>query len=131
MSFQDKTIIITGGGKGIGAGCAEVFHREEGQVVLLDVDVEAGTKLGSKLGDRALFIECDISKEQQVIDTMEEANAHFGSIDVLVNNAGILHYATVTETTEKQWNSLMNVNLKGAFSAQSMRSPTCRKMAAA
>lgn len=115
MSFQNKTIIITGGGKGIGAGCAEVFHREEGQVVLLDVDVEAGTKLSDKLGERALFIECDISKEQQVIDAMEEADSHFGGIDVLVNNAGILHYATVTETTEKQWDSLMNVNLKGAF----------------
>lgn len=115
MSFDDKTIVITGGAKGIGAGCAEVFHREGGNIVLLDVDAETGTEKSHEFGDRSHFIECDISSEQQVQEAMEQAAAHFGGIDVLVNNAGILHYATVTETSESQWDSLMNVNLKGAF----------------
>lgn len=115
MSFEGKTIVITGGAKGIGAGCVKVFHREKGQVVFLDVDEEAGFKLSEKLGERVLFIPCDISNEQQVSEAMKKAADHFGGIDVLVNNAGILHYATVTETTEKNWDALMNVNLKGAF----------------
>ncbi|MFH5833991.1 SDR family NAD(P)-dependent oxidoreductase [Halalkalibaculum sp. DA384] len=115
MSFKNKTVVITGAAKGIGAGCAEVFYREEAQVVLLDIDEEAGIERSEQLGQRALFIQCDISREQQVADAMEQAASHFGGIDVLVNNAGILHYATVTETTEDQWDSLMNVNLKGAY----------------
>ncbi len=115
MSFTDKTIVITGGAKGIGAGCAEVFHREDGQIVILDIDEETGTKLADKLGDRALFVKCDIAEESQVADAMAEAENHFGGINVLVNNAGILHYATVTETTEQQWDSLIDINLKGAF----------------
>ncbi|MFH5884374.1 SDR family NAD(P)-dependent oxidoreductase [Halalkalibaculum sp. DA3122] len=115
MSFKNKTVVITGAAKGIGAGCAEVFYREEAQVVLLDIDEKAGIERSEQLGQRALFIQCDISREQQVADAMEQAASHFGGIDVLVNNAGILHYATVTETTEDQWDSLMNVNLKGAY----------------
>ena len=115
MSFKEKTIVITGGAKGIGAGCAEVFHREDGQVVLLDVDEEAGIEYSNQLGERACFIRCDISDEQQVEEAMAEAASHFGSIDVLVNNAGILQYASVTETTESQWDTIMGVNLKGAF----------------
>lgn len=115
MSFNNKTIVVTGGAKGIGAGCAEVFHREGGQVVLLDVDEEIGNEMSQKLGKRALFIQCDVSKEKRVAEAMEQAASHFGGIDVLVNNAGVLHYATVTETTEEQWDSLLNINLKGAF----------------
>lgn len=115
MSFKDKTIVITGGAKGIGAGCAEVFHRENGQVALLDIDEEAGNEMSRNLGDKSLFIKCDISKEKEVAGAMKKIAFHFGSIDVLVNNAGILHYATVTETSEEQWDSLLNVNLKGAF----------------
>lgn len=115
MSFEGKTIVITGGAKGIGAGCVKVFHREQAQVVILDVDEDEGTKLSKKLGKRVLFLPCNISDEQQVSKVMKKAADHFGGIDVLVNNAGILHYATVTETSEEAWNSLMNVNLKGAF----------------
>lgn len=115
MSFEGKTVVVTGGAKGIGAGCVKVFHREQAQVVILDVDEEAGSKIENQLGDRVLFLSCDISDEKQVAKAMKKAADHFGGIDVLVNNAGILHYATVTETTEQAWDSLMNVNLKGAF----------------
>ncbi|WP_234567877.1 SDR family NAD(P)-dependent oxidoreductase [Rhodohalobacter sp. 614A] len=115
MSFEGKTVVVTGGAKGIGAGCVKVFHREQAQVVILDVDEEAGSKIENQLGDRVLFLSCDISDEKQVSKAMKKAADHFGGIDVLVNNAGILHYATVTETTEQAWDSLMNVNLKGAF----------------
>lgn len=115
MSFEGKTIVITGGAKGIGAGCVKVFHREHAQVVFLDVDEEASSKLSDQLGDRVQFIKCDVSDEKQVSEAMKKTADHFGGIDVLVNNAGILHYATVTETDEKDWDRIMNTNLKGAF----------------
>ena len=115
MSFNNKTIVITGGAKGIGAGCATLFHREQGNVVVLDVDEQAGKTLCGDLGDGALFIKCDVSSEEEVRRAMKQTTAAFGSLDVLVNNAGILHYSTVTETGEKDWDRVLSVNVKGAF----------------
>ncbi|MEX2395427.1 MAG: SDR family NAD(P)-dependent oxidoreductase, partial [Balneolales bacterium] len=71
MSFENKTIVITGGAQGIGEGCTRIFHREKGNVVILDVDEPAGTQLSKNLGDRALFIKCDVSKEVEVKSAME------------------------------------------------------------
>lgn len=113
--FQNRTIVITGGAMGIGAGCARVFHREKGNVVVLDIDEKAGLELCEQLGERALFIACDVSREHQVRSAMERAVAEFGSLDVLVNNAGILRYATATETSEAVWDAVINTNVKGAF----------------
>lgn len=115
MSFKEKTIVITGGAKGIGAGCAEVFHRQGGNVVVLDVDETAGRQRCGELGEGAQFIACDISREADVAGAIDQAAGTFGGVDVLVNNAGILHYATVTETDQRDWDRLMGVNLKGAF----------------
>lgn len=115
MSFKNKTIVITGGAKGIGAGCAKVFHRQQGQVVVLDVDEAAGETLCRDLGERARYINCDVSREPKVKRAIARAADEFGSLDVLVNNAGILHYAKVTETSEQDWDRLMDINLKGAF----------------
>lgn len=115
MSFEDKTIVVTGGAKGIGAGCAEIFYREQGNVIVLDVDEETGEDFCAGLGNRAQFIKCDVSSEAEVEKAMEQTAAAYGGVDVLVNNAGILHYATVTETNEQDWDRLLDVNLKGAF----------------
>ncbi len=115
MSFKNKTVVITGGAKGIGAGCASVFYREGANVAILDVDDKAGSTFVDELGERALFIQCDISNEKEVQDAVENINNHFGSIDYLVNNAGILKYFSVTNTSEEDWDSVVNVNLKGAF----------------
>ncbi|MBI1226627.1 MAG: glucose 1-dehydrogenase [Bacteroidetes bacterium] len=114
MSFTNKTAIITGGAKGIGGACSRVFHRENANVVLLDTD-PIGQALAEELGERALFIRCDVSKEFEVKAAMEKAVSTFGGIDILVNNAGIQRYSTVTETSEEEWDLVMNVNLKSAF----------------
>ncbi|MCW9706622.1 SDR family NAD(P)-dependent oxidoreductase [Fodinibius salsisoli] len=115
MSFKGKTIVITGGAKGIGAGCAEVFHRQKGNVVIIDIDETAGQQFCNQLGDRALFIHCNISSEKEVQKAMELAVEEFGRLDVLVNNAGIIRYSKVTETSVEEWDNVLNVNLKGAF----------------
>lgn len=115
MSFENKTVVVTGGAKGIGAGCITVFHQQSGNVVILDRDSNAGETLSRELGERALFIQCDVTSESEVKSAMDQTAKHFGSLDVLVNNAGIMKYLTVTETTEKDWDDVMNVNVKGAF----------------
>lgn len=114
MSLSGKTAVITGGAKGIGGACSCVMHREGANVVILDTDPLGGT-LAEELGAGALFIQCDASREPQVQAAMELAAKTFGGIDVLVNNAGIQRYSTVTETTEAEWDLVMNVNLKSAF----------------
>lgn len=112
--FHNKTVIITGGAKGIGGASSRAFYREGANVVILDTDI-LGQTLANELGDRALFIHCDVSKEAAVQAAMAQSVATFGRIDVLVNNAGIQRYSTVTETTEEEWDLVMNVNLKSAF----------------
>ncbi|SMO46877.1 SDR family NAD(P)-dependent oxidoreductase [Fodinibius sediminis] len=115
MSFEDKTIIITGGAKGIGAGCAEIFYRQNGNVVVLDLDEETGQAFCNDLGDRARFIKCDVSRKQQVKQAIGQVVSAFGGVDVLVNNAGILQYSKVTDTSEEDWDRILDVNVKGAF----------------
>ncbi|MEX0686809.1 MAG: glucose 1-dehydrogenase [Balneolales bacterium] len=115
MSFKNKTIVITGGAQGIGESCARIFHREKGNVVILDIDQSSGNRLSEQLGERALFISCDVSNEAEVQDAMRQAVNEFGSLDILVNNAGILKYATVTELSVEDWDLVMSVNLKGSF----------------
>lgn len=115
MSFTNKTVVITGGAKGIGSGCANVFYRDGANVAILDVDEKTGKSFAEELGERALFLKCDISSEKEVQETVEKIIDHFGSIHYLVNNAGILRYFSVTNTSVEDWDAVMNVNLKGAF----------------
>jgi NAD(P)-dependent dehydrogenase (short-subunit alcohol dehydrogenase family) len=115
MLFSNKTVVITGGAKGIGAGCARIFYREGANVILLDVDEQAGSQYSRELGSRSLFIKCDVSKEPQVRQAMQDTVDRCSGIEVLVNNAGRQIYNTVTETSQQDWDTLLDVNLKGAF----------------
>jgi NAD(P)-dependent dehydrogenase (short-subunit alcohol dehydrogenase family) len=112
--FKNKHIIVTGGVKGIGRATVEILLDAGGKVSVLDVD-NAGFDMEKTLGENVKFYECNIGKSDAVKAAIESAINHFGNIDVLVNVAGILKYATVTETSEELWDSIMDVNLKGAF----------------
>jgi NAD(P)-dependent dehydrogenase (short-subunit alcohol dehydrogenase family) len=109
--YTNKHIVITGGTKGIGKACVELMCREGGKVSILDID----TNIQSEYGPAVAFYKTDVSKAVQVQNTITKAIAAFGDIDVLVNNAGIVKYATVTEATEEEWDLILNVNLKSAF----------------
>ena len=111
MSLHQKTVVITGGAKGIGAACAKAFANDGYQVAVLDI--VPGWETGDENGQ--LFLNCDVSKIEAVESAMKQVREKFGSIDVLVNNAGIQRYGTVTETSEGEWDLVMNVNLKSAF----------------
>lgn len=110
-SFENKHIVITGGTKGIGKACADLMHAEGGRISVLDIDKD----IQFDHGDRFAFYETDVSNSAQVRKAIETTIAKFGDIDVLVNNAGIVQYATVTEATEEHWDLVLNVNLKSAF----------------
>ncbi|MEO6288820.1 MAG: SDR family oxidoreductase [Ginsengibacter sp.] len=111
MDYQNKTVVITGAAKGIGASCARLFYEAGASVALMDIAKdESGIT-----GDRWLFINCDISSEMQIKEAFEKVRSQFGSVDILVNNAGIQRYGTVTETSGDEWDLVMNVNLKSLF----------------
>ena len=111
MNYQNKTVVITGAAKGIGASCARLFYEAGANVASIDIanDESAITS------NRWLFINCNVSSEIQVKEAFENINNHFGSVDILVNNAGIQRYGTVTETSGEDWDLVMNVNLKSLF----------------
>ena len=110
MNYKNKTVVITGAAKGIGAACAQLFLDSGANVALLDLAFP--TQLSD---EKSLSIVCDVSNEQQVKQAMEKIENQFGSIDYLVNNAGIQRYGTVTETSSDEWDLVMNVNLKSIF----------------
>jgi len=114
MRFTDRVAVVTGAAKGIGAATAALFAREGARVALLDTD-EAGEGTAANLAADARFFACDVSKSADVARAFNEVRAAFGGIDLLVNNAGVQRYGTVTGTSEALWDEVMNVNLKSAF----------------
>jgi len=107
-------VAVTGAAKGIGEATVRAFLQEGARVALLDIDLAAG-KLAKKLGPRTMFAKCDVSKGAAVKRAFHQIERRFGGVDVLVNNAGIQRYSTVTDTSEAEWDLVMDVNLKSAF----------------
>lgn len=115
ITFEGKVAVVTGGAKGIGGATSARFLEDGASVAVLDIDKINGEKLVAQFPDRGLFIHCDVSKSDQTSRAFEQILERFGGIDYLVNNAGIQHYGTVTETSDEDWDYVMNVNLKSAF----------------
>lgn len=118
MRLKDRVAIITGAGKGIGQGIAKVFVQEGAKVVVVDWDEEAGKRTAEELrkaGGDALFVKCDVSKEDQVKAMVQAALEKYGRIDILVNNAGVGVYKSVLDATSEDWDLCLGVNLKGVF----------------
>lgn len=115
-----RNAIVTGAAKGIGLATAQALVREGYAVALLDIDQSAEAVAAQLVAaggaGKAVFVCCDVSREDQVQLAIKAARDRFGGpAGVLVNNAGIQRYSTVTTTTEQEWDRVMNVNLKGAF----------------
>lgn len=118
MLLKEKSAIITGGSMGIGRAIAELFTKEGCSVVIADVNKENGVKTQKdieKEGGRCFFIQCDVSQLSQVKRMVKKAIGFCGSINILVNNAGIWRPGKVTDISEQLWDQVINTNLKGIF----------------
>jgi NAD(P)-dependent dehydrogenase (short-subunit alcohol dehydrogenase family) len=118
MRFADQTVIVTGGAGGIGRACAELFAEEGASVVIADIDVEGGNAAARDIvdaGGKAAFIRADVGDAASATALIDETVQRFGRLDVLVNNAGIIKAADFLEISEADFDSVMRVNLKGAF----------------
>lgn len=117
MTLDDKTAIVTGGAKGIGFACARRFLEQGAQVIIADVDEKTGNKAEkslAELGD-VRFVHCDVGDRLSVRNLMAATLDSFNSLDVLVNNAGIIHSDDFLDISEEDFDRVMQVNLKGAF----------------
>ncbi|MCC0027704.1 MAG: SDR family oxidoreductase [Zhengella sp.] len=119
MNLQGKTAIVTGAATGIGRAIAERFIDEGMKVVIADVDQEKGKAALGDLSARgeARFIKTDVAKRLDVHNLVAHALDQFGEIDVLVNNAGVVHAASFLELAEEDFDRVLSINLKGAFLA--------------
>lgn len=120
MRMEGKVAIVTGVGRprGIGRAIALTLSREGADVVVAGTNVE-GTKAVAEeiraMERRALAVQTDVTREEQVHAMVEAALAEFGKIDVLVNNAGVNRFLPVHEITTEEWDRVITINLKGTF----------------
>ena len=128
--LSGKVALITGGGTGIGRACALQFSREGAKVAVAGRRREPLAAVVAEIhaaGGQAFLAGCDVAKSDQVERTIREVVAQFGALHVLVNNAGILHVGSVEETSEAEWDRLVDVDLKGVFLVSRAALPELRK----
>jgi 3alpha(or 20beta)-hydroxysteroid dehydrogenase len=111
--LDQKVALITGGARGQGAAEAALFASEGATVYLTDVLVDEGAQTASTIG--GTFLEHDVTSPEQWTGVVERVVADQGRVDVLVNNAGILFWATMTQTEIDDWNRIVAVNQTGVF----------------
>ena len=120
MRLKDKVALITGAASGIGRESALLFAEHGAAVVAVDVNDEQGTSTVDEVtanGGRALYVHADVSNPDDCRGMVEQAESTFGRLDILFNNAGIMHSedGDAQQTTEAIWDLTMDVNLKGVF----------------
>lgn len=131
MRFRDRVVIVTGGAKGIGAGCSQVFAREGGRVAIFDLDEKAGTSLAAELtaaGGEARFYRCDVSDLAGFGAAIEQVVLDWGRLDCLINNAGVHPPAmSIDETSLESVERLMRINFLSSFAGAKFAAPHLRR----
>ena len=113
--LEGKVAIVTGGGRGMGAATVRRFVAEGAKVAIADVLEAEGAALAAELGDAARFYRLDVTNEENWAAVVSAVEADLGPVSVLVNNAGILMFKSLLETTKADYERVLGVNLVGEF----------------
>ena len=113
--LHGKVAVVTGGARGMGAATCRLFAAEGAKVVIADVLAKEGQALAAELKGKAVFAELDVSDEAAWQALLKKAVADFGAVDALVNNAGVLLFKTIAETTLADFERVIRINLQGTF----------------
>ena len=114
FKLTNKSVVITGGGSGIGKAMSILFAKQGAQVHIIELNAEAASATVDEItaeNGKAFSYTCDVSSQQQVVDTFTK----IGKIDILINNAGIAHIGRADNTSEADFDRIYNVNIKGVY----------------
>jgi 3-oxoacyl-[acyl-carrier protein] reductase len=118
MLLKDKNAIITGSAQGIGKSIALALAKAGANIVVSDVNLEEAEKTAKEieaLGRKALAVKCNVADANEVSELVKKTQETFDTIDILVNNAGVTRDNLMMRMEEKDWDLVLDVNLKGAF----------------
>jgi 3alpha(or 20beta)-hydroxysteroid dehydrogenase len=113
--FDHRTVIVTGGARGMGASHARGFVAEGVNVVIADVLEQEGRTLADELGNHAIFSRLDVTSDRDWAATVAAAEDAFGPVSVLVNNAAIVRFGAIAESEPAAWRQVIDINLTGTY----------------
>ncbi|NLH88468.1 MAG: 3-oxoacyl-ACP reductase FabG [Firmicutes bacterium] len=126
MRLEGKVAIITGSGRGLGKEAAFLFAEEGAKVVVGDINYESAEEVAAAIGEEggeAMAVKLDVTDSASIQAMVDKVLERFGSIDVLVNNAGITADAQLVKMNEDQWDRVIAVNLKGVYNCTKAIAP--------
>ena len=125
--LKNKVAIVTGAGTGIGRAIALALVREGAKVAFVGRRKELLAAVAKEAGGSPLVLAADVSRQSDIDLVLSETVAQFGGLNVLVNNAGILHIGTAEEISEQQWDETFNINVRGLWLLSRSVLPHMRK----
>jgi glucose 1-dehydrogenase len=115
MRLHGRTALITGAAGGIGLACARRFIEEGARVTIADTDAARGEMAAEALGESCRFVPADVGDKADATRIVDATCDHWGRIDILVSNAGVIHLGDFLELDEADFDRVIRVNLKGSF----------------
>lgn len=126
--MKPRRALITGGASGFGLGTARALLAQGAQVAIADIDGEKLRAAADELySDRVLLLVLDVASPTSVQQAVAACQTHFGGLDTLVNSAGVIHFSSLAETTEADWDRVIDIDLKGVFLCCQAAAPLLRQ----
>lgn len=115
LDFTDKVVVVTGSARGIGRTLAESFARQGAKVVITDLDQTLCEQVAKEISPEAIGVMANVTKAEEIDALLQATLDRYGRVDVVVNNAGITRDTLMIRMDEKDWDMVLDINLKGAF----------------